>query len=101
MTTITFDTLAYFEKFVSAGMPEAQARVQVEAMQDMVQQYDQGLRQELATKWDTQELRVELKKEIQGVRDELHNVKFDLMKWMLGIAIGQAALIIALFAFIK
>jgi hypothetical protein len=35
------------------------------------------------------------------LRSELQGVKFDLMKWMLGIAIGQAALIIALFAFIK
>lgn len=83
MTTTTFDTLGYFEKLKAAGMPEAQAKVQVEAMQDMVKGYDETLRKELATKAD------------------LQAVKFDILKWLIGILIGQTALIVALMAYMK
>ena len=31
----------------------------------------------------------------------LYELKHDLLRWMLGIAAGQVALIVALFAFIK
>ncbi len=34
MNAISFDTLAYFDKFKDAGFTEEQARVQTEAMQD-------------------------------------------------------------------
>ena len=90
MTSTTFDTLGYFEKLKAAGVPEAQAKVQVEAMQDMVRSYDDTLRKELVTKGD-----------VQDVRRELQSVKFELLKWMFGIAVGQAAFIVALFAFMK
>ena len=36
MTTITFDTLGYFEKLKAAGMPEAQAKVQAHRHAPMV-----------------------------------------------------------------
>ncbi len=37
MNAISFDTLAYFDKFKDAGFTEEQARVQTEAMQDWVE----------------------------------------------------------------
>ena len=83
MTSTTFDTLGYFEKLKAAGMPEAQAKVQVEAMQDMVKNYDDSLRKELATKAD------------------LQNVKFEILKWMVGGFIAQTALLVAILAFLR
>lgn len=50
MTTTTFDTLGYYEKLKAAGFTEAQAKVQVEAMQGVVKSYDEASRKELATK---------------------------------------------------
>ena len=90
MTTTTFDTLGYFEKLKAAGFTEAQAKVQVEAMQGVVQSYDEASRKELATKGD-----------IQDVRNELANTKHEILKWMMATMVAQTALIIAVIAFLK
>ena len=90
MTTTTFDTLSYFEKLKAAGVPEAQAKVQVEVMQGVVQQYDEASRKELATKGD-----------IQDVRNELKDTKHEILKWMIATIVAQTALIVAVIAFLK
>lgn len=36
MTATTFDTLVYFEKLKAAGVPEAQAKVQAEAIKGII-----------------------------------------------------------------
>ena len=82
MTTTTFDTLSCFEKLKAAGVPEAQAWVQVEVMQGVVQRYNEASRKELATKGD-----------VQNVRNELANTKYENLKWMM--------LIVAIIAFLK
>ena len=80
MTTATFDTLGYFEKLKAAGVPEAQAKAQADTLRELI---DARL----------------VTKEHLDIR--LAELKNDLLKWMLGIAVGQVALIVALFAFIK
>ena len=90
MTTTTFDTLSYFEKLKAAGVPEAQATVQVEVMQGVVPQYDEASRKELATKGD-----------IQDVRNELKDTKHEILKWMIATMVAQTALIVAVIAFLK
>ena len=90
MTTTTFDTLSYFEKLKAAGVPGAQAKVQVEVMQGVVQQYDEASRKELATKGD-----------IQDVRNELKDTKHEILKWMIATMVAQTALIVAVIAFLK
>lgn len=92
MTSITFDTLGYFEKLKAAGVPEAQAKVQVEVMQGVVQSYDESSRKELATKGDIQDVR----NEIQDVRREIADTKHEILKWVLGIALAQTAVIVAI-----
>ena len=87
MTTTTFDTLGYFEKLKAAGMPEAQAKVQADTLREIIDD-------KLATKTDLRELETRL-----NIR--LAELKNDLLRWMFGIAAGQVALIVALFAFIK
>ncbi len=81
MVSVTFDTLGYFEKLKAAGVPDAQAKVQVEAMQDVVRQYDESSRKELATKGD-----------IQNVRLEMKSMEMRLLKWQIGLAVAIIAI---------
>ena len=55
---------------------------------------DEKWRHELATKADLQAMRNDM---IERISD----VKHDLLKWMIGLAVGQLAFIMALFAFMK
>jgi len=81
MVSVTFDTLGYFEKLKAAGVPDAQAKVQVEAMQDVVRQYDESSRKELATKGDIQDVRLEMK-----------SMEMRLLKWQIGLAVAIIAI---------
>lgn len=49
MTTTTFDTLGYFEKLKAAGVPEQQAKVQTEALREIIED-------QLATRKDLAEM---------------------------------------------
>ena len=80
MTTTTFDTLGYFEKLKAAGVPEGQAKVQAETLKDLIED-------QLVTK--------------NHLDIRLAELKHDLLRWMLGIAVAQMALLVALAAFIK
>ena len=94
MVTTTFDTLGYFERLKAAGVPEMQAKVQIEAMQDVVKDivksYDEASRKDLATKGD-----------IQDVRKEIQDVKHEILKWMMGMLVAQSALIVAVVSYLK
>jgi len=83
MTAITFDALGYFEKLKAAGMPEAQAKIQLEAMQDVIKNYDDVSRKDLATKGD------------------LQNLKHDILRWMVGGFLAQSALLVAILALLR
>ena len=87
MTSTTFDTLGYFEKLKAAGVPESQAKVQVEVMQDVVRSYDDASRKDIATRGDLQE-----------ITNRIAETKFEILKWMVGIAVAQIAVSVALFA---
>jgi len=71
MTTITFDTLKFVERLERAGVPRAQASAIAEAQKEAIDS-------QLATKAD---------------RLEMEN---RLIKWGIGLALGQIALISAL-----
>ena len=79
MNSITFDTLKHYAKLKEAGFTEEQAKVQTEAILDAVE----SSAKPLATK------------------EDLHLLKFELLKWMIGLSFAQMALIIALVAFLK
>ena len=53
MSTATFDTLGYFEKLKAAGVPETQAKAQVEVLREIIED-------KLATKQDLRELEYRL-----------------------------------------
>jgi len=70
-----FDTHAYIKKMKAVGFTEEQAEVQAETFADLINE-------RLVTKADL-DLRIA-------------ELKTELVKWMLGIALGQVALLVAL-----
>jgi hypothetical protein len=80
MTAITFDTLKFVERLKAAGVPDAQAKAEVEALSEALPEVHRetiAIR-ELATKSD------------------LESLKADLVKWMAGLLLAQAAVVATL-----
>jgi hypothetical protein len=76
MTTTTFDTLKFAKRLEAAGVPSAQAEAFAEAQREaLAEAIELG---QLATKADLMEL------------------KADLVKWMAGLLVAQAAVVAAL-----
>jgi hypothetical protein len=75
MSTAIFDTHAYIKRMKAVGFTEEQAEVQAETVADLINE-------RLVTKADL-DLRIA-------------ELKTELVKWMLGIAAGQVALLVTL-----
>lgn len=72
MSTITFDTLKFANRLKSAGVPPAQAEAEAEALAEALSSSD------IATRADLLEL------------------KMDIVKWMIGLALAQIGLLIGI-----
>lgn len=84
MTAITFDTLKFVEKLRAAGISEAQAKAEAEALQGV---FAEALDTQLSTKRDIDAVRGdvrELKAEVNG--------KLTLVQWMLALVIAAEAM---------
>lgn len=81
MSAIAFDTLAYAKKLKLAGVPEAQAEVQAEAMAELVEE-------RLATKRDLKELEERLASQIRGMEERL-NSKMQELEYKMTIRLGS------------
>lgn len=123
MATVTFDTLKFVETLKEAGVPEPQAKAFSTAVQESHEAADlatktdlrhemkelgTGLRHEIkeletGLRHDIKELEIGLRHEIGDLRKDtdvkLVNLKFELIKWLIGIAIAQTALLIGLLKF--
>ena len=88
MSAVTFDTLAYSDTLQKAGVPreqaEAFAKANAEAFNAMANT------RQLATKQD-----------IEIVRREIETNKHEILKWMVAGMVAQAALLVAIIAFLK
>nr|VFK13052.1 MAG: hypothetical protein BECKLPF1236A_GA0070988_100812 [Candidatus Kentron sp. LPFa]VFK25924.1 MAG: hypothetical protein BECKLPF1236C_GA0070990_1002713 [Candidatus Kentron sp. LPFa] len=80
MTTIAIDTLDFVRRLTDAGIPEKQADAHARAIKDVLSD------QKLATRADLRELELRLEARIA-------TVKYDLLKWIVGLLIAQTALI--------
>jgi len=87
MSAVTFDTLGYFERLKAAGVPEAQAKVQADALRELADN-------RLVTKEHLDIRLTELKVEMQAMKNEL-------IKWMVGGFIAFGAFLFAAMAFLK
>ncbi len=85
MSAIAFDTLAYAKRLKHAGVPEAQAEVQAEAMAELVEE-------RLATKRDLQALEERL---IYRMQELEYKLTFRLGSMMVG-AVGLVAALVKL-----
>lgn len=72
MSAITFDTLKFVEKLKAAGVPEAQAKAEAEALSEV-------LHSESADLATANDLRV-LEDRVNG--------KFTLLQWMIGFSLA-------------
>jgi hypothetical protein len=81
-SAIIFDTLAYVKKLKSAGVPEKQAEIQAETFAEI-------LEERVATKQDLKELELALK-------HDLANIKAEIIKWVAGMLVAQAAIVATL-----
>jgi hypothetical protein len=82
MSTITFDTLKFAERLKAAGVPEAQAKAEAEALRDV---FSEALDTTLATLTGIIAVKSELKVNIGSL-----DAKVDKLSWMMGILIALA-----------
>ena len=82
MNTLTFDKLSFVDKLKAGGFTEEQARTQADAL-------DAAFSESVATKRDLKELEVAL-------RSEIRESEMRLIKWLIPLLLGQAALVAAL-----
>lgn len=87
MTTITFDTLKYVERLKTAGVSEAHAKAEAEALQDVL---GEALDTQLATKADV----VRLERHVDGLQAKMEtrfervDGELKLNRWILTFIIG-------------
>ena len=82
MASLTFDTLAYVKKLKAAGVPESQAEVQAETFAEIIDE-------KLSTKRDLKEMELAL-------RSDMVAVKSEIIKWVAGMLVAQAAIVATL-----
>jgi len=85
VTTITFDTYTAIKRLKAAGFDELQA----EALSDTIKEAQETQLADLATKGDIRQLELKLEAKIA-------ESKAETIKWMFGVATGQAMFIIAI-----
>jgi len=98
MATLTFDTLKFANQLKIAGVPSVQA--EAKALSEV---FETNL-SELATKEDLhreisdlcKDMDAKLEKTESALQQKMSDLKFELLKWLIGLAIAQAGLIIGL-----
>lgn len=119
MPTISFDTLAYVKELITVGFTTEQAEVQVKALLNALKEVEAYRLDRMASKQDVKEIELKIaetrkdleikiaevhkdlalkiadvEKEIALVRKEISESKTATIKWVAGLLIVQAGLII-------
>jgi len=79
MSAITFDTLKFTKTLEKAGVPAAQAEAIAEAFKDA-----------------SGEAEVATKRDIEKLEGKIAEMKFDLLKWIVGLALAQFGVLIGI-----
>jgi hypothetical protein len=88
MSTVTFDTLKFVEKLKAAGISDAQAKAEAEALQ--------GVLAEALDSRDLKELELTLSVKIAETHTRIAETKADLIRWVVGVGMLQITIITAL-----
>ncbi|TAN45216.1 MAG: DUF1640 domain-containing protein [Nitrospirae bacterium] len=88
---LTFDTHAYVKRLRAVGFTEDQAEAQAETLAEIVED-------KLATKTDLKELELNLRREMAELKAAIVT---DIVKWVAGMLVAQAAVIAALVKLLK
>jgi hypothetical protein len=103
MSTLTFDTLKFANQLKTAGVPASHAEAEAKALSEVFE----ANWSELSTKADLREVETNLRHEIgdlrkdmdvrfAGVDARLEKMKFELLKWLIGLTVAQVGLVISL-----
>jgi predicted oxidoreductase len=101
MTTATFDTLKFVRTLEGAGLDAKAAEDIAVAQRDAYKE----MTGDFATKTELQELKAKMHEVatkgdldigIQQLRIEMRDMKNDMVKWMVGIAVTQYAILIGI-----
>ena len=79
MATITFDTLKFTKTLEKSGLPAAQAEAIAEAFKDA-----------------SGEAEVATKRDVERIEGKLAEMKFDLLKWIVGLSLAQFGVLIGI-----
>jgi len=86
------DTLKAYETLTQANMPDEQAR----AVLAVVKTVQEAGSENLLTQTEFKEEVASLRLDMQSLRTEIFRVKFDLLKWIIPILLGQIGLTVAI-----
>jgi len=78
MSTLTFDTLKFSERLIAAGVPDAHAKAEAAALSEVLEIH----LKDVMTK--------------DHLDYKLAEVKADLIKWVVGLALAQSGLLIGI-----
>ena len=90
MNAIAFDTLGLARRLREGGFSKTQADSVADALRESFSSGD------LATRSDMSSLRAGVTTEIAALRAEISDVKAEIIKWMFGAMLAQAALVVTL-----
>ncbi len=93
MEAIIFDTLAYAEKLIAAGMPEKQAKAFSEAQAEVL---SKSILSEVATKADLKELENATKADLKELEIKMKDLEIRLIKWFAGLFIIQVGITVGI-----
>ena len=93
MTALAIDTLEFARSLKASGMPQEQAEATVKMVASIVEN-------NLATKQDIINAKNELNLSLAENNARVESKINDLIKWILGFLVGQAAIIISCMKFI-
>ena len=94
MSTTTFDTLGYFDKLKAAGFSEQQAKVQTEALREIIED-------KLATKQDLKEMEMRMEMRFQETDVRLKELEYRLTIRMGSMLAAAVAVLAALVVLVK
>jgi hypothetical protein len=97
---LNINTLSFAKKLKAAGVNDKQAEAQAEALNDVLNDFQEKRLNELATKGDLLAVKTEIKAEIgnvkAGLRTEIKSKELRLIKWGITLMFAQLAGIAAI-----